>query len=114
MFAGWDEHHGFQLYHSDPSGNYGGWKATAIGSNNQAAKSFLKGEYADEMTVPGALELAVKVSGVGAVSAVGLALAAVRSPPSWCIRPLQTLAKTMDVTPTVESVEFATVTRCVG
>ena len=36
LFTGWDEHHGFQLYHSDPSGNYGGWKATAIGANNQA------------------------------------------------------------------------------
>ncbi|KAG5461840.1 MAG: nucleophile aminohydrolase, partial [Olpidium bornovanus] len=28
VFAGWDEHYGFQLYSSDPSGNYGGWKAT--------------------------------------------------------------------------------------
>ena len=28
LYAGWDIHHGFQLYHSDPSGNYGGWKAT--------------------------------------------------------------------------------------
>lgn len=35
LFTGWDEYHGFQLYHSDPSGNYGGWKATAIGANNQ-------------------------------------------------------------------------------
>lgn len=31
VFAGWDEHHGFQLYQSDPSGNYSGWKATVIG-----------------------------------------------------------------------------------
>ena len=38
LFTGWDEHHGFQLYQSDPSGNYGGWKATAIGANNQASK----------------------------------------------------------------------------
>ena len=30
-FAGWDKNFGFQLYQSDPSGNYGGWKATAIG-----------------------------------------------------------------------------------
>ncbi len=35
LFAGWDEHFGFQLYQSDPSGNYGGWKAAAIGANNQ-------------------------------------------------------------------------------
>ena len=24
----------FQLYASDPSGNYGGWKATSIGANS--------------------------------------------------------------------------------
>lgn len=32
LIAGWDEQNGFQLYQSDPSGNYGGWKATVIGS----------------------------------------------------------------------------------
>lgn len=31
---GWDKHYGFQLYQSDPSGNYGGWKATCIGNNS--------------------------------------------------------------------------------
>jgi 20S proteasome subunit alpha 3 len=31
VFAGWDVHHGFQLYQSDPSGNFSGWKATVIG-----------------------------------------------------------------------------------
>lgn len=34
LFAGWDKINGYQLYHSDPSGNYGGWKAHAIGSNS--------------------------------------------------------------------------------
>jgi len=45
LFAGYDEHYGFQLYQSDPSGNYSGWKATVIGANNQAGKSLLKTEY---------------------------------------------------------------------
>ena len=36
---------GFQLYKSDPSGNYNGWKATCIGANNQAATSLMKQEY---------------------------------------------------------------------
>lgn len=45
LFAGYDEHYGFQLYQSDPSGNYSGWKATVIGANNQAGKSLLKSEY---------------------------------------------------------------------
>ena len=31
---GWDKHYGFQLYQSDPSGNYSGWKATCIGNNS--------------------------------------------------------------------------------
>jgi 20S proteasome subunit alpha 3 len=67
LFAGYDEHYGFQLYQSDPSGNYSGWKATVIGSNNQAGKSLLKSEYKideEEGNIPNvqeALKLAVKV-----------------------------------------------------
>lgn len=45
LFAGYDSHFGFQLYQSDPSGNYSGWKATVIGANNQVGKSLLKKEY---------------------------------------------------------------------
>lgn len=41
-FAGWDKNYGLQLYMTDPSGNYSGWKAAAIGANNQAAQSILK------------------------------------------------------------------------
>mmetsp|Transcript_14538 Transcript_14538/g.41212 ORF Transcript_14538/g.41212 Transcript_14538/m.41212 type:complete len:260 (+) Transcript_14538:97-876(+) len=69
LFAGYDEEHGFQLYQSDPSGNYSGWKATVIGSNNQAGKSLLKSDYiagegTDDERIPNlqeALKLAVKV-----------------------------------------------------
>lgn len=78
LFVGYDPHHGFQLYQSDPSGNYSGWKATVIGANNQAGKSLLKNEYGakkeaegdemkteeEEITMPDteeALRLAVKV-----------------------------------------------------
>jgi len=83
LFAGWDDHYGFQLYQSDPSGNYSGWKAKAIGANNQGAQSILKTDYKDEMKLDDALLLAVKV-----------------------------LSKTMDTTsPTPEKMEFATVTR---
>eukprot|EP00736_Rhodelphis_marinus_P006949 Rmarinus@m.29290 len=80
LFAGWDRLHGFQLYQSDPSGNYGGWKATAIGSNSQAAQSILKQDYKDELSLDEALALTVKV-----------------------------LSKTMDATSlTPEKVEFST------
>jgi 20S proteasome subunit alpha 3 len=85
LFAGWDEHFGFQLYQSDPSGNYGGWKAKAIGANHQSAQSILKTDYksVEETDMESALMLAVKV-----------------------------LSKTMDTTaPTPEKMEFATVTR---
>ena len=34
LYIGHDPIHGFQLYHSDPSGNYSGWKATCIGANS--------------------------------------------------------------------------------
>lgn len=54
LFAGYDRHYGFQLYQSDPSGNYSGWKATVIGANNQAGKSILKSDY--ETTPPDAME----------------------------------------------------------
>ena len=45
LFAGWDKHFGFQLYQSDPSGNYGGWKAQAIGNNDRTAQATLKTEF---------------------------------------------------------------------
>ena len=75
LFAGYDDQYGFQLYQSDPSGNYSGWKATVIGANNQVGKSLLKAEYKiggegsvgteqDEENIPDvqeALQLAVKV-----------------------------------------------------
>jgi len=83
LFAGFDKHHGFQLYRSDPSGNYGAWRATAIGANNKAATSLLLSEFKPDMTVESALELAVKV-----------------------------LTKTMDTTtPSAEKMEFSILQR---
>nr|AAQ96654.1 proteasome alpha 4 subunit [Branchiostoma belcheri tsingtauense] len=84
LYIGWDKHYGFQLYQSDPSGNYGGWKATCIGNNSAAAVSMLKQEYKiDEMTMQDALQLAIKV-----------------------------VSKTLDVSKlTPEEVELATLTR---
>jgi len=61
LFAGWDRHYGFQLYQSDPSGNYGGWKATAIGANSNAAQSILKSDYKEGLVLTDALQLATKV-----------------------------------------------------
>jgi 20S proteasome subunit alpha 3 len=61
LIAGHDPHYGFQLYHTDPSGNYGGWKAHAIGSGNAGAESILKDEYNEDLTLSGAKALAVSI-----------------------------------------------------
>ncbi|RZF44709.1 hypothetical protein LSTR_LSTR000661 [Laodelphax striatellus] len=84
LYMGWDKHYGYQLYQSDPSGNYGGWKATCIGNNSAAAVSSLKQEYKEgETTLKDAEVLAIKV-----------------------------LSKTLDMTKlTAEKVELATLTR---
>jgi len=84
LYMGWDRQFGYQLYQSDPSGNYGGWKATCIGNNNQTATSILKQEYKiGETKLTDALNLAVKI-----------------------------LSKTLDVTKlSAEKIELATLTR---
>jgi len=61
LFAGHDDNYGYQLYQSDPSGNYGGWKAYAIGQNSTSAQSILKQDYTEDMDLHAALLLAIKV-----------------------------------------------------
>ena len=61
IYAGWDPQRHFQLYQSNPSGNYGGWKATSVGANNASAQSLLKQDYKEECSLKEACELAVKV-----------------------------------------------------
>jgi 20S proteasome subunit alpha 3 len=73
MYAGYDEIEGFQLYSSDPSGNYYSWKAHATGQNTAAGsggsgystsinpQTILKSDYDEEMSFKDGLKLAVKV-----------------------------------------------------
>lgn len=61
LYAGYDPHYKFQLYHSDPSGNYSGWKATSIGANSGTAQSLLKQEYKDDISIEDAIALVLKV-----------------------------------------------------
>lgn len=61
LFAGHDPHHEFQLYGTDPSGNYSGWKATCIGANNTTAQSLLRQDYRDDIGLDEAMGLALKV-----------------------------------------------------
>lgn len=61
IYAGWDPRREFQLYLSNPSGNYGGWKATSAGANNASAQSLLKQDYKEDCTLEEACAQAVKV-----------------------------------------------------
>lgn len=69
IWAGWDKIHGYQLYQSDPSGNYGGWKATCVGANNSTAQSIFKTDYEESVDIEGAKKLLVKVLGKTSESA---------------------------------------------
>eukprot|EP00915_Cephaloidophora_sp_WS-2016_P004781 GHVH01006384.1.p1 GENE.GHVH01006384.1~~GHVH01006384.1.p1 ORF type:complete len:249 (+),score=30.71 GHVH01006384.1:99-845(+) len=60
LIGGWDKLRGFQLYHTDPAGNFSGWHATAIGMNNQAAQAILKSEWEDTASREDAITLATK------------------------------------------------------
>ena len=61
IYAGYDPQRQFQLYQSNPSGNYGGWKATSVGANNASAQSLLKQDYKEDCNLKEACGLAVKV-----------------------------------------------------
>ena len=63
LLAGWDKHFGFQLYQTDPSGNYSGWLATCIGANQSTAHGILKTELTEPSsnTTESALKLLFRV-----------------------------------------------------
>ena len=61
IYAGDDPLREFQLYQSNPSGNYGGWKATSVGANNASAQSLLKQDYKEDCDLKEACAMAVKV-----------------------------------------------------
>ena len=73
MYAGFDDVEGYQLYSSDPSGNYNSWKAHVTGQNSTAAyagsgystsinpQTILKSDYDEGMSFREGLKLAVKV-----------------------------------------------------
>lgn len=61
MYAGYDHVRGFQLYCSDPSGNFGSWKAHSTGRNSVTAISTLKTDYKADCTLNEALVQAAKV-----------------------------------------------------
>ena len=63
LVGAWDKFHGFQLYQTDPSGNYWSWKAQAIGQNDGAAQGMLKQDWKEGMTLKEGALLCLKVLG---------------------------------------------------
>jgi len=65
LYMGWDTRFGFQLYQSDPSGNYSGWKATCIGRKSGGVKGMLQQELFPKEylnpTLEDAKDVAIKV-----------------------------------------------------
>lgn len=61
LYAGFDDRYNFQLFTSNPSGNYSGWKATSIGANLSASQTLLKKDYKDDISLGDACKLAIKV-----------------------------------------------------
>jgi len=60
LFAGYDRHLGYQLYSTDPSGNYFGWKAIAIGLKNAEANGLLKPQYKADISLKEGINLGIK------------------------------------------------------
>ncbi|EPY49680.1 20S proteasome component alpha 3 [Schizosaccharomyces cryophilus OY26] len=63
LYAGWDHIHGYQLFQSNPSGNYGNWQANSIGGNSTSIQSLMRQEYKEDINLEEACALAVKFLG---------------------------------------------------
>lgn len=65
LMGGWDPQLGYQLYHTDPSGNYAAWYAKAIGNGAGDVLTLLKDEVKEEdakkITLQEAKALAVRL-----------------------------------------------------
>jgi proteasome alpha subunit len=59
LVAGIDDH-GPQLFTTDPSGSFWGWKAAAIGKEADVVRDFFAEKYKESITLDGALELAIE------------------------------------------------------
>lgn len=63
IYMGYDKHQQFQLYTSDPSGNFASWKAVAMGLKEEAANNSLQEKYSDDISKEQALSILIKVVG---------------------------------------------------
>lgn len=67
LLVGGVDDHGPQLYTTDPSGSFWGWKAAAIGKDSDSVRDYFAEHYNPKIDIDGALKLALdaieKVSG---------------------------------------------------
>lgn len=61
MVAGVNTDNGPKLFVSDVTGNYFGYKATAIGENDEKIKDMLRGEYKESITIEQAIKLSFDI-----------------------------------------------------
>ncbi|TXT57501.1 MAG: Proteasome subunit alpha [Candidatus Thorarchaeota archaeon] len=60
LLVGGVDFEGPQLFTTDPSGSYWGWKATAIGKDADVVRDFFKEKYDPTINVEGAMKLALE------------------------------------------------------
>ncbi|CCW64058.1 unnamed protein product [Phytomonas sp. EM1] len=61
LIVGWDRYHGYQLYSTEPSGDYGAWLACAIGQSDKVAQAMLKKDWKPDMTLTEGILLGLRV-----------------------------------------------------
>jgi len=61
LIAGVDQNDKRSLFITDVTGNYFGFKATAIGENDEKIKEILRKEYKESLTIEGGLRMAVSI-----------------------------------------------------
>jgi len=61
LLAGVDKNHARNLYVTDVTGNYFGFKATAIGENDEKVKEILRKEYKESMDVDAGIKLSLDI-----------------------------------------------------
>ncbi len=60
LLLGGVDQDGPQLFTTDPSGSFWGWKATAIGKESDVVRDFFKDNYTEKMDIEAAMKLALE------------------------------------------------------
>jgi len=61
LIGGFDAINGFQIFRTEPSGNFSEWKAVAVGINSQENQTILNQEYEDQMSLSQSLKTIIRI-----------------------------------------------------